>query len=122
MADDVWDILRTKAVYEGSQYHKKHPGDFGLRPPPSPRPDATLCDEAGVFDRATANALFKAAIDRGVVSIAPAPDGLPKCIWAVDASGQVYEAMNSGNRHYHGYPVRRSDVQFDIITQRWAQA
>ena len=40
---------------------KRSPGDFGLEPPAAPRPDKTLCDEAGVTARATAQGLLTRA-------------------------------------------------------------
>lgn len=42
------DLVR-RVRYIGSPSHKRNPGDFGLAPPAQPRPDKTLCDEAGIF-------------------------------------------------------------------------
>jgi hypothetical protein len=54
-------VLRRAASYEGSPYHKRSPGDFGLIPPAAPRLDKTLCDEGGVTARAGADALLAGA-------------------------------------------------------------
>ncbi len=56
-------FLKENAGYEGVAYHKWSPGDFGLEPPAAPRPDKTLCDEAGVKDRERAKELLAQAID-----------------------------------------------------------
>ncbi len=115
--------LRARATYEGSPHHKRSPGNFGLTPPCAPRPDKTLCDEAGVFQRSEADALLAKAIDRGVVSEATAADGLPKQLWAVDDDGRVFEAMYGGSipGRYHGYPIRRADPLFDEVSKAWAK-
>ena len=115
--------LRSMAAYEGSPHHKRNPGDFGLTPPAAPRLDKTLCDEAGIFKRAVADTLLAKAIDRGLVSEAIAADGLPKQLWAVDDTGQVFEAMYGGSApgRYHGYPIRRTDPLFDEVSKAWAE-
>lgn len=113
--------LHVRASYEGSPYHKRSPGDFGLTPPALPRPDATLCDEAGVHRRDVAQALFTRAIDHGLVSESATPEGFPKQLWVVDDQGRVFEAMYGGSRPglYHGYPVRRSDPLFNEVRRVW---
>lgn len=123
LSDKEKAFLRANAVYEGSPYHKKNPGDFGLTPPAAPRSDATLCDEAGVTQRAVASALLDAAIDGGLASEATTPEGFPKQIWTVDDQGRVFEAMYGGSRTgcYHGYPIRTKDPLFDRISKIWAQ-
>jgi hypothetical protein len=117
------EFLRKNAAYEGSPHHKRNPGDFGLIPPAAPRKDKTLCDEAGVFKRTEANALFDKAVDRGLVSDATTLEGFPKQMWVVDDHGQVFEAMYGGSRpgRYHGYPVRRTDPLFQQISEAWAE-
>lgn len=122
LTDEQKAFLREQAFYEGSPYHKRNPGDFGLTPPAMPRPDATLCDEAGVVDSATARHLFTATIEHGLVSDSGTED-FPKELWVVDNDGQVFEAMYGGSRTgaYHGYPIRRSDPWFDVITQAWRE-
>lgn len=116
-------FLRANARYEGSPLHKRAPGDFGLSPPASPRPDKTLCDDAGIFARANASDLLSLAIDRGLVSEGMAAKRFPKQMWVVDG-GRVFEAMYGGSQTgcYHGYPVRRSDPLFDHIVALWNAA
>jgi hypothetical protein len=90
-----------------------------LSPPAAPRPDATLCDEANVSERVSAYRLFQKAIERGLVSASTAYNGMPKQLWVVDDSGQVYEAMFGGSGSYHGYPIRRSDPFFQVVIDLW---
>ena len=118
---DERDALRLRARYEGSPHHKSNPGDFNLTPPSAPRPDKTLCDEAGIFRRELALRLFLAAIDFGLVSEATAQDGFPKQLWAVDEHGRVFEAMYGGSKvgSYHGYPIRRSDPLSQKVLRLW---
>ncbi|MGD0837565.1 MAG: hypothetical protein ABSB49_13065 [Polyangia bacterium] len=116
-------FLRERASYEGSPYHKRNPGDFGLTPPASPRPDKTLCDEAGVTRRDAARVLFARAIDGGLASELTTPDGFPKQLWVVDDEGRVFEATYGGSAlgRYHGYPVRRSDSLFSQVKEAWRE-
>jgi hypothetical protein len=109
------------AVYEGSPHHKRSPGNFGLVPPSAPRPDKTLCDEAGISTRAEAEALFARAVHRGLVSEATTAAGFPKQLWAVDDRGRVFEAMQGGTNPgaYHGYPIRRSDPLHARVLDAW---
>jgi hypothetical protein len=115
--------LRSEAAYEGSPYHKRNPGDFGLTPPAAPRPDKTLCDEARIFRKAVADELFARAIDRGLVSEATTAGGFPKQLWVVDDLGRVFELMYGGSRtgRYHGYPIRRVDPFFDALSKVWVE-
>ena len=121
LTDAQREDLRQHAVYEGSPHHKRNPGDFGLIPPQAPRPDKTLCDEAGVFERARAERLLSSAIERGLASEATTAQGLPKQLWAMDDRGQVFEAMAGGSRPgcYHGYPIRKSDPLFEEVASKW---
>lgn len=103
------DALCARATYAGNPAHKLNPGDFGLTPPASPRPDKTLCDRAGVFARATAQALLESGIRRGLVS-SSYRGTLPRNIWAV-SDGVAFEAQleNEGLATYHGYPMLEAD-------------
>lgn len=116
-------FLHQNAAYEGSPYHKRNPGDFGLIPPASPRPDKTLCDEAGIEHRSTAVDLLARAIDGGLVSdgTEPVTGSFPKQMWVVDDQGRVFEAMYGGSRAgcYHGYPIRRTDPLFKQVSDAW---
>jgi len=111
LSDDEKAHLRRNAGYEGSPYHKRNPGDFGLVPPSVPRPDKTLCDEAGVRSKQEALRLFALAVEQGLVSEATTHGDYPKELWVVDEHGRVFEGMYGGSRdgRYHGYPIRRSD-------------
>lgn len=115
--------LYSEAAYEGSPFHKRNPGDFGLTPPASPRPDKTLCDEAKIFRKAVADELFARAIDHGLVSEATTAGGFPKQLWVVDNHGRVFEVMYGGSRtgRYHGYPIRRADPLFDEVSGIWVE-
>jgi len=114
-------LLSAKAIYEGSPYHKRNPGDFGLTPPALPRKDKTLCDEAQVHEARVARDLLQRAIERGLVSEAFNNLGFPKQLWVVDDDGRVFELMYGGSKTgaYHGYPVRRSDPFFDEVLDAW---
>ncbi len=118
---DVESALLANAIYHGSPHHKRTPGDFNLVPPAAPRPDKTLCDEAGVTHRAQAEALFRLALDHQLVSEATTPEGFPKQLWALDDEGRVFEAMHGGVHpgYYHGYPIRRSDPLHDQVVRAW---
>ena len=121
LASSDRDVLGERARYEGSPYHKRSPGDFGLTPPAAPRADATLCDEAGIRKQADAVALFARAIEGGLVSTAVASTCFPKHIWVVDEDGRVFEATYGGSRVgvYHGYPIRNSDPLSREIVAAW---
>lgn len=113
-------FLLQAATYEGSAQHKRNPGDFGLTPPSSPRPDKTLCDEAGIFHKQRAGELLRSAIEHGIVSEAFTGDGFPKQLWIYDGVN-VFEAMHGGSTSgsYHGYPIRKSDPLFDELLEAW---
>ena len=61
--------LAERVRYGGNPEHKRNPGDFGLTPPSSPRPDKTLCDEAGIFTRSEAVKLLQEGLKKGLISI-----------------------------------------------------
>ncbi len=120
LTDAEREFLRANVRYEGSPYHKRSPGDFGLTPPASPRRDATLCDEASILERAKADELLAGAITKGIVSESTAVGAFPKQMWVYDGE-HVFEAMYGGSRTgaYHGYPIRRSDPLHDEIVAAW---
>jgi hypothetical protein len=121
LSEQEREALR-QASYEGSPYHKRDPGDFGLTPPSAPRRDATLCDEAGVHRLEEAHALFTVAIAAGLVSENNSSTGLPKHLWVVNED-RVFEATYGGSRpgRYHGYPIRRSDPLFEEVRAAWRE-
>lgn len=115
------DHLLPQVQYTGNPEHKRNPGDFGLEPPAAPRLGKTLCDGAGVYERGTAEALLHAGLRRGLVS--ERADGeFPQNVWAVDDSGQVFEAQleNRELGTYHGYPMPLSDPFRDEVLRRWS--
>jgi hypothetical protein len=114
-------VLRSGATYEGSPFHKRSPGDFGLTPPAAPRLDKTLCDEAGGLAKKIASDLLARAIEGGLVSEATGAPGFPKQLWVVAGDGQVFEAMYGGSRTgaYHGYPIRKSDPFCADVVAAW---
>ena len=116
-------FLLANSRYEGSPFHKRSPGDFGLIPPAAPRPDKTLCDVAAVTRRALAEAIFRSAIDGGIVSEGEGAPRYPKQIWAVTEAGYVFEAMYGGSRTgaYHGYPIPRDDPFFERVRREWGR-
>lgn len=96
LTDPQRDFLRDHARYEGSPLHKKEPHNFDLTPPTSPRPDKTLCDEAGIFEKQIAFELFARAIDVGLVSAKDKVAGYPAQMWVVDDDGRVFEMIYGG--------------------------
>jgi hypothetical protein len=112
--------LDAYATYEGSPFHKRNPGDFGLTPPAAPRADKTLCDEAAVFKKDVARALLSKAIEGGIVSDGEGSPGFPKELWVFD-DGHVFEAIYGGSKigAYHGYPVRTNEPFFDELVEEW---
>ena len=95
--------LAEKVSYVGSEAHKKDSGNFGVGA--RPRPDATLCDEVRIDDKAVAESLLKAGIEAGLVS-EQMENGYPKRVWSVQGD-LVFEArlQNEETGEYHGYPL-----------------
>ena len=116
------DSLAGSVKYGGNPEHKRNPGNFGLTPPSRPRPDKTLCDDCGIFDRGIAESLLTSGAKKGIVSIQKKA-GWPQNIWAVTGAGYPVEAQleNQGNGTYHGYPMPESDPMRDEIIRRWYQ-
>lgn len=114
------DELVRRVRYVGSPYHKRSPGDFGLSPPTQPRPDKTLCDDAGIKKVAQAQSWLEEGVRRGLLS-ADWQDGFPKHVWAVTDDGTVLEARysNEGPGHYHGYPLFEPDPFRLVVLERW---
>jgi len=102
--------LSGKVKYTGNPAHKRDPGDFELTPPSAARANATLCDDAGVFRRATAKALLKKGALQGLVDGRSGSE-FPQLIWVVDDAGIVFEAQleNADKGEYYGYPMPLSD-------------
>ena len=119
-AEGILNELTGKVRYVGSPYHKRAPGDFGLTPPAQPRPDKTLCDQAGIFSVAAAQHWLEEGIRRGMIS-PNMQGGFPKHIWAVTDEGIVLEAKynNEGPGNYHGCPLFEPDPFRKIVLDLW---
>jgi hypothetical protein len=115
--------LAQSVKYGGNNQHKKNPGDFGLVPPSQPRPDKTLCDEAGITSRKEALRLLREGARRGLISVQSRAD-FPQNIWAVTAEGIPLEAQleNREQGIYHGYPIPKTDDFRDEVIKRWNQS
>lgn len=112
--------LPDQVTYGGNPEHKRNPGDFGLSPPAAPRADKTLCDAAGITQRAEALRLLREGLRRGLVS--PEREGpFPKRIWSVSESGFPLEARldNAEQGNYHGYPLDTDDCFRQEVLRRW---
>jgi hypothetical protein len=112
--------LANKVAYVGHPHHKRAAGDFRLEPPAQPRPDKTLCDGAGIGNRARAKRWLLEGIRRGLVSDYT-EDGFPRNVWAVTDQGVVLEARGDEKGHYHGYPLFEPDPFRKVVLQRWKQ-
>ena len=106
--------------YGGNPEHKRNPGDFGLTPPACATRFKTLCDDASVFTRQTAEALLREGIRRGLIS-EQTRNGFPQNVWAVAANGTLLEAQleNAQTGAYHGYPMREGDWLIRGVQARW---
>jgi len=114
------DLLR-RVRYVGSANHKLRPGDYGFVPSHNPRPSKSACDDLRALQLEEASSLFRAGIERGMVS-AFLPGGVPKYIWAVDEHGQVYEAKTRPEREtdYHGYRLGDDDrTMREYVLEEW---
>lgn len=114
------DSLASSVKYGGNPEHKRNPGNYGLTPPSSPRPDKTLCDDCGIFDKAVAESLLASGVKKGIVSV-QMKGRWPQNIWAVTNDGYPVEAQleNQGTGTYHGYPMPESDPMSKEIIRRW---
>ena len=119
---DQREAMAAAANYGGNPEHKRTPGDYGLTPPASPRPGKTLCDGERVILMAEATDLLKAGLRKGIVSIRRCKAGKwPQNVWAVSASGDVFEAQleNAERGIYHGYPVPMDDDFRSVVDREW---
>lgn len=109
-------FLAESVTYIGSPLHKRVPGDFGLTPPPSPRPGKTLCDGVGIFQKDVARKLLKMGAAKGLVS-RDADHSFPRYIWIVTDAGDVLEARcdDTVRGTYHGYPLASHDPMVELV-------
>ncbi len=112
--------LAKNIKYGGNPAHKRNPGNFRLNPPSSPRPDKSLCDDAGIFRKQEALKCLRAGVRKGMISTRII-NGFPKNIWSVSKSGQPLEAIleNPINGTYHGYPLQENDPFAKIVLAHW---
>ncbi len=90
-------------------HHKMHPADYDFHPPTAPRPSKSVCDGKRPIQRDEAQALLQTGLRLGVVSSHKRREW-PKYVWAVDDSGDVYEAkLGDDQRRYHGYRLAEDD-------------
>lgn len=115
---DRLNELSGRVKYVGAPFHKRRPGDFGLEPPAQPRPDKTLCDDAGIRLVAEAQRLLVDGVRRGLVADEDR-DGFPKYIWAATEDGIALQASHSGQGEYHGYPLAEGDPFSSEVLERW---
>lgn len=116
----VLERCAKHAIYTGSPHHKRFPADYNFHPPANPRPNKSLCDSKIHIRRNEARILFRAGIQRGMIS-EPMHDGLPKYVWAVSKDGSVYESKREGDSHnYHGYELGGNEVNMKkYIVKEW---
>jgi len=112
--------LASDIRYGGNPEHKRNPGDFGLTPPASPRPDKSLCDTVSVFLRDEALQLLRSGVERGLVS-ERFVGRFPQNIWAVTADGIPLEGEleNCEMGQYHGYPLPEADPFREVVLAAW---
>ena len=113
-------LLAYRVRYTGSPYHKRAPGDFNLTPRMQPRPDKTLCDEAGVTSKLEALRLLRRGVRKGLISD-QRENGLPQNIWSVTSDGIPLEAQleNRVQGTYHGYPLASNDDFGEVVLDLW---
>ena len=119
----VLNRLAGSVRYRGSPLHKRDPGDFGLEPPAQPRDDKTLCDGVGIHARDVAQALLRAGVERGLISV-QTRGRFPQNIWALTETGYPLEAQleNQEQGTCHGYPMPTTDPFRDLVISRWSQS
>ena len=112
--------LANAIGYGGNPEHKRNPGDFGLTPPASPRPDKALCDDVAIFERSQALDLLRRGVLRGLIS-ERFIGKFPQNIWSVTDGGEPVEAQleNRELGHYHGYPLPKADPFRDVVLEAW---
>lgn len=111
--------LAERVQYTGSPYHKRNPGDFGLKPPAQPRLNKSLCDVAGIFTRSRALRYLREGIRRGTVCGRVDQHGWPGYVWAVTEDGTPLEAIRDGAGSYHGHPMPAEEQLADDIKAFW---
>lgn len=119
---DLLADLAVRAQYGGNPEHKHYPADYGLGPPPNPRPNKTLCDGDGLFPKRQAEELLRSGLKNWLVS-QQIRNGWPQNVWAVDGKNVVYECQleNCVSGAYHGYPMPLEDAFRETVLSAWAK-
>lgn len=113
------NALAGKLVYTGSPLHKTKPGDYGFQPPVSPRAWKSICDGVRVILLAEARSLFRQGICMGMFSDFQ-EGNLPKYVWSVDKTDEVYEAkISPGTNTYKGYRLEEEDAMRAVVLREW---
>jgi len=117
------ELLRIAATarYVGSPNHKLRAGDYGFVPPSNPRASKSLCDDKRALLKSEARDLMMEGIRRGMISRVE-PGQFPKYIWAVDNSGEVFEAKTKPGQEtdYHGYRLGDDERQMRAeVLKEW---
>lgn len=125
MSEAEQRALAARIRYGGSASHKLRPGDYGFVPSHNPRASKSVCDDLRPILLLEASTLFERGIALGMVSRFEAGQ-LPKYVWAVDDTGEVYEAKTNRDSEYHSY--RLGDDERDMRSlvraewrRRWPQ-
>ena len=118
-ADDLTK-LSERIGYGGNPEHKRNPGDFDLTPPSAPRPDKTLCDDAGIVVRSAALAALREGVRKGLISRQTRGD-FPQNIWSLTRDGIPLEAEleNRETGMYHRYPMPENDPFRETVLKVW---
>lgn len=105
-------VLGERLRYVGSGNHKLRPGDYGFVPSHNPRPSKSPCDSVRSILLDEASSLFRSGLRLGMLSRFDAGQ-VPKYVWAVDRTGEVYEAKTRPEREtdYHGYRLGYDDQE-----------
>lgn len=109
--------LSEELVYQGTAHHKKHPGNYGFRPPVNPRAWKSTCDSLRPVLKEEAIELFRNGILAGMIS-ENGEQQRPKYIWSVDSHGEAFEAK-CGADGYHGYCLEDDDNMRALVLKEW---
>jgi hypothetical protein len=113
--------LAKRAIYVGSQFHKRHLRDWNLEPPSKPRLNRPLCDALDL-NRRGAQQLLERGIELDLISPLFRGD-FPQIVWAVTENDTALEAQLDNEQHgtYHGYPMGEGDPLADEVVRVWKE-
>jgi hypothetical protein len=106
--------LSARATYGAYSKHKFNPTAYKLMPYAGPDVERTYCDAHAGFGKDKLNripTLLQRGVMLGLWSDHSNGD-TPSLLWTIDESGWIFELRitNSGQAHYHGYPVLPGDA------------